>query len=207
MNQRIVVIAGSILLLMGCGTSLYLLVAVTNAYIQGIFSTLVTDTPTNHFESFKCPLLLGRKETNKVSVSITNPSSDSLEYSIQMATDGFRVDLPAREQTVVLPGHQTTTLVWTVTAVKAGNQAIAVQALSNKDSALPGPFHLWPTSFREGCGILVIDSPWTGMQVALLGLTGTLVGAGVTSTWLYARIRGRRRNTRVKAVAGGSRDR
>jgi len=183
-----VVIASSILLLVGCGTSLYLLVAVTNAHVQGIFSTLVTDTPTNHFESFKCPLLLGRKETNKVSVSITNPSSDSLEYSIQMATDGFRVDLPAREQTVVLPGHQTTTLVWTVTAVKAGNQAIAVQALSNKDSALPGPFHLWPTSFREGCGILVIEMPLTGAQAMWLSGISALAGTSITFSWLPRRL-------------------
>jgi hypothetical protein len=195
MNQRIAAIAGSILLFAGCLTSLYLVVAVTNAYLEGIFSTTVTDTPSNHFESFNCPFLLGRNETNKVSVLITNPTIGSLEYSVKIAADGFRVEPPAREQTVTLPGNQTATLVWIVTAVKAGNQAIVVQALSNDDSALPGPYHTWPTSFREGCGILVIDVPLTGAQVMWLSGISVLAGTATTFPWLSKRLRGRAKRT------------
>jgi hypothetical protein len=138
---------------------------VANAYLAGIFSTMVTDSPANDFQLFNCPLLLGGHETNQVSVSIANPTGNDLAYTITIAADGLVVGSPACEQTASIPSHQTTTLVWPVTAVAAGNQAIVVQAVSANDAARPGPFHSWPTSFRQGCGVLVLNTPLSGSQV------------------------------------------
>jgi len=80
-----------------------------------------------------------------------------------------------------------TTLAWKVTAMKVGNQAIAVDAVSDADSALPGPFHMWPTSFREGCGVFVLDLPLTGVQMIGLSAASLVAGALLTLPWLMRR--------------------
>ncbi len=180
MRPSIATIVGSLLLIAGCLASLYLLGAATSAHLRGIFSTIITETPSNRFTAFRCPRLLGRHESGVVSVRITNPTGDRLEYSVRITPHGLRVDSPAPEQRVTLSAGQRTTLAWNVTAVKAGNQALAVDAVSDADSALPGPFHMWPTSFREGCGVFVLDLPLTGVQ--MVGLSGLSLFAGAILT-------------------------
>jgi hypothetical protein len=191
MNQQRVFILGVIPLVLGCIASLYLALIITNARIEGIFSTTVTDSPTTRFENLKCPLLLNKKETGSVVATISNPTSDTLDYSVHIETYGFNIRSPDEEIKVTIPGGQTTEITWVVTAVESGNRAIAVQAISSTDSALPGPFHMWPTSFREGCGIRVIDGPLTGKQALFLSLTGVFAGAVMSFPWLYATIRQR----------------
>jgi hypothetical protein len=189
--------AGGLLLVTSCLASLYLSIAVADAYLAGIFSTIVTDASVNDFQSFNCPLLLGRHETNQVSVSIANPTSSNLVYTITIAADGLVVESPTPEQTAAIPSHQTTTLVWPVTAVATGNRAIAVQAVSANDLALPGPFHSWPTSYRQGCGVLVLDTSLSGLQVmGLIGI-GALAGIALSIPWLARRRR--RSKTRERA--------
>jgi len=191
MKQRLTLIVGGVLLLAGCGAGLYLIATITNAQLLGIFAAIVTDAPSNTFTAFNCPLLLGRTEASQVSVSITNPTQDSLEYAVTFATVGLTADAPVRTQAAVIAGHETTTLVWKVTAVEAGNQAIFVQAVSNRDRAQPGPFHTWPTSFQQGCGVFVIDTPLTGVQVMwLIGLS-ILTGIVLIFSWLSSRWRSR----------------
>ncbi len=180
MRPSVTAIVGSLLLIVGCLASLYLLGAATNAHLRGIFSTIITETPSNRFAAFRCPRLLGRQESGIVSVSIVNPTDDRLEYFVRITPYGFQVDSPAPERRVTLSGGQMTTLAWKVTATKVGNQAIAVEAVSDADSALPGPFHMWPTSFREGCGVFVLDLPLTGAQ--MIGLSGLSLFAGVVLT-------------------------
>jgi len=193
MNQRILLIVGSVLLLAGCLTALYLGIRVQNAYIEGIFFEVVSETPTNQFASFHCPFLLTRNEVGRVSVSITNPTTDTLEYSIDITAAGIRLDPPDSGRTFTISGGQTTTLSWRVIAVSAGNQAFVVQATSDRDLALPGPFHTWPTSFREACGIFVIDGPYTSTQVVSLTTISILAGAALTFAWLLRRLRQRSR--------------
>ncbi len=193
MNQRILLIVGSVLLLVGCLTALYLGIRVENAYIEGIFFAVVSDSPTNKFESFHCPSLLTKNEVGRVSVSITNPTTDTLEYSVDISAVGIRLDPPASRSTITISGGQTTTLSWRVIAVSAGNQAIVVQATSYRDLALPGPFHDWPSSFRETCGIFVSDGPFTSTQAASLSAASILAGAALTFVWQLRRLRQRSR--------------
>jgi len=197
MRQRITAMAGGLLLVTSCLASLYLSSAVANAYLAGIFSTIVTDSPAQDFQAFNCPLLLGRHETSQVSVSIANTTSSDLTYAITIAADGLAIDSPAREQTATIPSQQTVTQVWPVTAVAAGNRAIVVQAASAYDAALPGPFHSWPTSYRQGCGVLVLDTSLSGSQVmGLIGI-GALAGTALSIPWLARRRR--RSKTRERA--------
>jgi len=187
MRPSVTTIGGSLLLIAGCLASLYLLGAATNAHLRGIFSTIISDAPSNRFAAFRCPRLLGRHESGIVSVSITNPTGDRLEYAVRITPYGFQVDSPAPERRVTLSGGQVTTLAWKVTAMKVGNQAIAVDAVSDADSALPGPFHMWPTSFREGCGVFVLDLPLTGVQMIGLSAASLVAGALLTLPWLMRR--------------------
>jgi len=191
MNQRKTLIVGVIILLLGCITSLYLALKIANARIEGIFYTMASDSPSNQFKHFRCPLLLSKNETASVVVTISNPTSDGLDYFVHIEAYGFSIRSPDKELEVIIPGGYSTEITWVVTAVENGNRAIAVEAVSSKDSALPGPFHVWPTSFREGCGILVIDGPLTGKQVLLLSLTSVFVGAVMSFPRLYAKIRER----------------
>jgi hypothetical protein len=192
MKQRLTLVVGGLLLFAGCATGLYLIVTITTAQLLGIFSAIVTDAPSNTFTALNCPLLLSRTEASHVSVSITNPTQDSLEYAVTLAAAGLTMDAPSQIQDIVIAGHQTTTLVWTITAVEAGNQTMFVQALSNRDRAQSGPFHTWPTSFQQGCGVFVMDTPLTGAQVMWLIGLGILAGVVLVFSWLSSRRHNRR---------------
>jgi hypothetical protein len=188
MNQRRIRIVGVVFLLWGCLTSCYIALRIVNARIEGIFSTLASDSPSNQFERLRCPLLLRAGETVPVSVTILNPTDEDLDYSVHIEAYGFDIESSDKELEVEMPGGLSTEIVWTVTARESGNQAIVVQAISSLDAALPGPFHMWPTSFREGCGIPVINGPLTGKQVLLQSLASVLLGAGVVFPRLYAKL-------------------
>jgi hypothetical protein len=191
MKKRLTLVAGGILLCAGCATGLYLIVTIITAQLLGIFSAIVTDAPSNTFTALNCPLLLGRTEASHVSVSITNPTRDSLEYVVTLAATGLRMDAPSQIQDIVIAGHQTTALMWTVTAAETGNQTIFVQALSERDRAQSGPFHTWPTSFQQGCGVFVMDTSLTGVQVMwLIGLS-IFAGIVLVFSWLSGRWRSR----------------
>ena len=197
MDQRKIRIVGVVFLLWGCLASLYLALKIVNARIEGIFSTVASDSPSNRFEHLRCPLLLSRDEAASVAVTISNPTGEDLDYSVHIETRGFDIGSPGGELEVEIPGSLGTEISWIVTARERGNQAIVVQAISSADAALPGPFHLWPTSFREGCGIPVINGPLTGKQVLLQSLASVLIGAGMVFPGLYAKLGERIRRKQV----------
>lgn len=190
-SRRLVLITGIILSLAGCISSLYLVNMVFNAYLKGIF-WIASDAPRQQFRDLRCPLLVSKNETIPVAVSIFNPTTQNLDYRIEIYPQGFVVHSPEKELRITAPGGQTT-ITWFVTAVEPGNQAILVAALSERDLADPNGsiFSSWPTSFQEACGILVTDSPWMGAWGAGLSLASLVVGAALTFPWLYAGIRAR----------------
>jgi hypothetical protein len=182
---------GVVFLLWGCLSGLYLAAKIANARIEGIFSTLASDSPTNRFEHLRCPFLLSRDESGSVAVTIANPTGEDLDYSVRIEPRGFDIGSPGKELEVEIAGGLSTEIAWSVTARESGNQAIVIQAISSKDAALSGPFHMWPTSFREGCGIPVKNGPLTGRQILLQSLASVLLGAGIVFPRLYARLRRR----------------
>lgn len=188
MDQRKTRIVGVVFLLWGCFSSLYLALKIANARIEAIFSTMASDSPSNRFEHLRCPLLLSRGEDASVAVTILNPTSNDLDYTVHIEAHGLDIGSPGKELDVKIPGGLSTEIAWIVTAGESGNQAIVIKAVSSIDAALPGPFHMWPTSFRESCGIPVINGPLTGKQVLLQSLASILVGVGMVFSRLYARL-------------------
>jgi hypothetical protein len=180
---------GVVLFLLGCLTGLYLAIVITDASIKGVFSTIVSDSPTDRFQRFECPLLLNESETASVAAVILNPTGDVLDYSVHIEPGGFSIGSAEKELGVTISGGQTARVAWVITAVERGTRVIAIQAISSSDAARPGPFHLWTTSFREGCGILVVDGPLTGAQFLWIVLGSIFAGGVITFQWLYTRIR------------------
>jgi hypothetical protein len=188
MNQQSLFIFGIILLCLGCIAGLYLALTITGARVSGVFSLITSDSPVNRFNNLRCPLLMSKGETGSVIATIANPTGDSLAYNVSIEARDMSVLTPGEELTVTVSGSQTK-VSWAVMATEAGNQAIAVQALSSLDLALPGQpvFHTWPTSFRESCGIRVTDLPLTGRQIILLDVACVVIGAAMSFPRLYRR--------------------
>ena len=170
---------------------LYLAISIAGARLGGVFNTVVSDSPSNQFKSLQCPLLLNKNETASVAAVILNPARDPLRYSVRIEPGRFSIGSAEQELSVTIPGGQTGKVSWSVTAVEKGAHALAIQAVSNADAALPGLFHMWPTSFREGCGILVVGGPLNGWLILVLDLAGLLAGGAITFQWLYSSVRRR----------------
>jgi hypothetical protein len=188
MNKRVVRLLGAALLVAGGIGTIYLIARVTHARIEGIFSTQISDAPTNPFERFRCPLILRAGESASVAVTLANPTEEQLKYDVRAEGFGLVVHSPSK-RAVTLPAEEVAELTWVIEASARGNQAILVQAFSHKDTALDSTFHAWPTSFGQGCGILVVRAPLSGALTLGLCLAGLLLGAGLSFPRLYARIR------------------
>ena len=187
MHRRIVRVLGAALLLVGGVGTIYLVVRIAHARIEGIFSTQTSDAPANPFERFRCPLILRADESASVAVTLANPTDEPLEYDVRVEGFGLVSHSPT-ERSVSLQARESAELTWVVEALAQGNQAILVQAFSSKDRALDSPFHPWPTSFGQGCGVLVVRAPLAGALVLAMCLASLLLGAGLSFPHLYARI-------------------
>jgi hypothetical protein len=191
-RRRIMFITGIMLFLAGCITGLYLVARIFIAQLKGIV-WIASDAPMTRFRDLRCPLMVSKNDTAPIAGSIFNPTTQDLDYHILIYPHGFVVRPPGEEMSITAPGWQTTEITWSVTAVEPGDQAILVEALSERDLADPNGsiFSSWPTSFQRTCGILVSDSPWMGRWGAGLSLASLAVGAALTCPWLYAGIRAR----------------
>ncbi len=184
LKRRRLFIAGLFLFSIGGIMCVYLAARIADARINGVFSTNVTDAPTNRFEKFSCPLIMNQGETKEVRAALLNDTGQPLEYSLSLSTSGFSV-APTASLRLTINSEQAVDLTWRVTALHSGRSALAVEAISTQDADLAGQFHPWPTSFREGCGILIVKSPLAGVQTLLLPLVALLSGAVLTLAALY----------------------
>jgi len=178
MNQRRIFTFGVILLVLGCITSSYIGLMITGAKIEGILSTITTDSPTNGFEKFQCPLVLNKNETSSVVATILNPTSGSLDYRVVIQKDGISVQDPLYpyQVEVSIPGGQTTEVTWIIkSGTERGRGRIVVSALSSIDvpaGSVTGIHSFMSgTSFMDGCSIIFIDSTLTGKQALFLSIT------------------------------------
>ena len=187
MHSRIKYPLVVVLFLFGFLACFSLAALVISARLNGIFTTIVSDSPTTPFEKLACPYYVKQGDKAPMSVILQNSGGETLIYSMAAISDGFVIShLPAA---LSIPGGQMAELSWTVTAVVAGLQAVAIEARSNVDAALPGTIHPWPTSYREGCGILVIPGPFSGRLVIILGLASALIGSAFLLSGSLKRIR------------------
>jgi hypothetical protein len=188
MNRLRIYRLGAILLVMGCLTSLYLIIAIFSARFEGIFESLRTDSPHNRFDTFHCPLLLGKNETFTVVTAISDPVTT--DYQVKIEAEGFNI--LSQEQEIQEKPHA---ILWTweLEAAQNGRGAIIVEALSREDLALPGIFHMWPTSYLDSRGVTVLNIQLRGKLILYLTLSGVVVGAILSYPWLSERFREHRK--------------
>jgi hypothetical protein len=190
MNQRIILILGIFLLLLGCMSSLFLGLKITNAYLGAIFCNVEGD-PRNQFREIQPLLLLGKNETASVSATISNSAGYDRVYFAHVRVYGVKIDSPDDALEVAVPGGQTTEITWTITPIEGGSgeievTAIELRAISRKDRA----------SFSECRPLVVISGPLTGRQALLLSLISIFAGAVLLFPHLYAKMRERAKSKR-----------
>jgi hypothetical protein len=184
-------IPGLLLLLVGCTSTLYLAVNILGARVHAIFGSIVTEAPSKAFPRMRCPLLLATGERATVGVTIANRSDRSLSYSVDIQVKGLQLDAPTAFQGVTLSPGRRASLTWPIVAPDAApkysSSSVIIQAVSSADRALPGPFHMWPTSYRQSCGIWIVDSPLKGHPIIGLSLGGLAAGALLCLLYLIKR--------------------
>jgi hypothetical protein len=190
MDRRKWYLLGAIVLVVGCITSLYLAISIGRARAEGIFSAIRTDSPTNRFDRLRCPLLVNRNETFSIAATLLDPTTP--HFDIVLEADGFHILSSARKDG---SSPQKITWTWTIRAVENGIQTFTIQALSHKDLATPGIFHTWFTSYMEGCGIFVVNTPLGGKLILSLSLTCVILGAILIFPRLKDRVRDRRESS------------
>ena len=193
MNRHRLFIAGLLLLAVSSSTLGYLQFLVVQARVKGVFRFVVTETPIGAFQALQCPGLLNRNEAGSVRAVIRNPTDHPLNYVVSIDVEGLTASAPQTFPAVPVEGGQTAEVAWSITPLKSGPQALVVQALSDEDRRLPGTpvFHMWPTSFRESCGIQVINFPlpMSGGQIMLLSGIGIAVGGLMAVPQLISKAR------------------
>lgn len=184
LKRRRLLIPGLFLLSISGILCVYLAARIMDARINGVFSTNAADASTTRFQKFSCPLIMRQGETSRVRAVLLNAAGQPLDYSISLSTSDFSV-APAAPLHLTIASDQVVDLTWNVTALHSGRSALAVEAISSLDADLPGPFHSWPTSFREGCGILIVTGPLAGLQTLLVLLGALSIGSVLTLAALY----------------------
>ena len=151
-------------LLIGIGLLLLGIVGVYTLFyynIDGIFKGVTFHSPTTPFKSMNCPGYARLYETIGVSVIIKNPSFVLKTYHVGFGWSDIKVD-PANHFSITLHGNEEMELHWAVTHNATGSQWISMSAITDEDLAIPGPYHLWPTSFQSYCHFLVVPGPIPG---------------------------------------------
>jgi hypothetical protein len=176
---------GVVLFILGIMGWLYFGLQVLLNKVDGIMASVASDSPTAAFVKFDCPWALDPGEIGVVTAVVPVPSSS---YSIDAS--GTRLDV----KQVTLPAGHSQELQWEITAQGNGSGLLVVEALSGADRALPGPFHFWPSSFRQGCSVLatVLGLPYKTYLLICLFLTVAGVGD-------IAKVRGDNRNRNLSA--------
>lgn len=199
MGQRKLLVMGIAILLLSCTFALYSGLVIAGARLNGLFSRIVSEAPVNQFQQFRCPFVVSRNETAVVGVTLANPTSNSLVYDVQIELNGFDLLSSTEKFGLTLPGEERTELTWLIRPLEIGDQAVTVQAISSQDLEEPaGLFPIYTTSFRQSCGILVINGPWTVILILLLILTGLLISWYYL--WKWWRIRRRLQRDRARPV-------
>lgn len=120
--------------------------------------------------SLRCPVMITKAETGKVTASLTNPLDRPTERYVRAhVTDGYVTLMREVNTRVPLAPGETERLAWTVTADDAAfERLILVKVVVRGRYPLPS---------RQGtCGILVADVPaLTGSQVFGLSLGVSLL--------------------------------
>jgi hypothetical protein len=201
MKTRTLLIVGLVLLLAGCAVILYLALMIVGARVNAVFDGIVHDAPNASFPRMRCPLMLSSYERARAGVTLVNHTDAPLVYDVQVQVSGLLLE--GEGSTVQLAPGERTSLYWIVTAPpfavprSEGTPHITVQAVSDADRALPGPFHAWPTSYRQICGVWVVNSPLKSGILLGLPLGSLVTGMGLCTFHILKRKQRPKEDTRT----------
>jgi uncharacterized protein YneF (UPF0154 family) len=207
-KQRWMTIIGIGLYLFGVVAGVYLVVRVAAAQLYTTFAALETDRPPILKDMVKCPAVLGRDETGRVTVSVPNRTDQPVNYRVdfEVLIGSVMLTTLSGSQSVTVQPGQTAELSWPVSPKIADWSALdAMQALdvrvyayADSDTAQPGSFKPFRSSYSGYCSIWV---PVWGTNVVLFGLSliGMVAGG---ATW-YASRRPISRRGRIVLIAAG----
>jgi len=207
-KQRWMTIIGIGLYLFGVMAGMYLVVRVAMAQINTTFAAIETDRPPILKDIVKCPAVLGRDESGRVTASIPNLTDQPLNYRVDFGVylGGVSLLTFASSQQITVPPKQSAELHWTVLPRIANRSAlddtqaltIKVYAYADTDMAQPGAFKPLRASYSGYCSIWV---PAWGSNLTLFGLSliGMVAGG---ATW-YASHRPLSKRGRIVLVTAG----
>lgn len=91
-SRRLIGLLGGIIFFFGLGLGLYLTLIVVNAEVAAPFSMIASEMPDKPLSNLRCPPLLARHETGRVTATILNPLDRATGYSVHILgtiiTDG-----------------------------------------------------------------------------------------------------------------------
>jgi hypothetical protein len=159
-RRRALGILGTIVVLIGIGlaaSEAWLLYTTENS---GLYLNLVSESPTTRAAAIQCPDAWALGNEGAVRVTLNNPTTKPMAYKVVFSVYSDH-DL-----------DNTYTVIDTIPAAQNGDvsspltgpsgryyQFASLYAYSDDDLALPGPFHMWPTSYRASCGVRLTASP------------------------------------------------
>lgn len=177
-KQRWMTIIGIGLYLFGVAAGMYLVVRVAMAQINTTFAAIETDRPPILKDMVKCPVVLGRDESGRVTASIPNLTDQPLNYRVDFGVylGGVSLLTFASSQQITVPPKQSAELHWTVLPRIANRSAlddtqaliVKVYAYADTDVAQPGGFKPFRASYSGYCSIWV---PAWGANLTLFGLS------------------------------------
>lgn len=203
-QKRFLAILGIMIFLAGIAIGLYLNLLLLEAQVNAVFAGIESHArqPARHL-TLNCPGYIARHEVVTVTARISNFSTRSVAYTLNVKTlsAGYRADDyaiilsgPKSGSRIILTSGETTDLAWDIAANKdtphLENIALRIDAVADRDllqDKIDPRSYPWPPhgeySYRGYCGLVLID--WfglSGIQVRMLtGLTMLLGGV----LWLY----------------------
>jgi hypothetical protein len=193
MNQRRLLIWGLVLTILGILTCSYLRAIAWLANWDAFFDYLSSENrPLKTYQNFRCPMFMNLGRSAMISATFRNSTSYTINYSIDMIADGFRID-SCSGTNVAVPSGEVARVDCTVTANENGAQVVTLWAISNIDVPdYSSPFYSYPTSVGGACSVLVFTGPLGGSEMFFLGLVISIVGGALLVTWYISKMKQRR---------------
>jgi hypothetical protein len=176
-SRRLISLLGGIIFFLGLGLGLSLTLMVVNAEGIAAFSFIASEMPHKPLSNLRCPPLLARHETGRVTATILNPRDKVTGYSVHI-----------RGIIIADSGQHTGPVVLSDSDIQGEIIGLNLYAFGTGDDRAYADalgFRAWDFSYHGTCGIAVINLlGLTGKQVAGLVLLSMLLG-GIF--WLYGR--------------------
>jgi hypothetical protein len=148
-----------------------------DAYTQHVFNQIKSEyRMPNYFEAFACPDSLAADQVVEVQVTLRNPASEPVDYTIHFSC-GYGCAYASQQETSLSPG-QVQRFTFPIRYTEAGWKRLRVEAIAHKDLPMPR-YSVLPNSFEDECDFKVVGQPGPVQSVRSLGWVLFGLGAAV----------------------------